>query len=115
MRTECVRKRQFDGSRLWKMVGNVKTSEYVAVGLVSCSVCANSRHLWCAIWAAALRTATGWRCCRLHWVLRVLGEVTLQGLCHCRSHGGLLDQGVPEEAVGGLVCVAVRWPAFVFL
>ena len=52
---------------------------------------------------------------RLHWVFRVLGEVSLQSLCHCPSQGGFLDQGIPEEMAGGLVCVAVRRPAFVLL
>ena len=34
--------------------------------------------------------------------------------CRCRaSHGGFLDQEVPEEVFGGLVCVALGWPAFV--
>ena len=35
--------------------------------------------------------------------------------CHRPSHGGPLDQGIPEEVLGGLVCVAVGWPAFVLL
>ena len=37
----------------------------------------------------------------------------MQGLCHCPSHGGFFDQGVPEEVFGGLVCVAVGLPSFV--
>ena len=53
--------------------------------------------------------------CCLHRVFRVLGEVLQQGLCHRPSYGGHLDQGIPEEVVGGLVCVAVRWKAFVLL
>ena len=28
------------------------------------------------------------------------------------SHGGLFDQGIPEEVFGGLVCVAVGWRSF---
>ena len=54
------------------------------------------------------------RCC-LHWVLCVFREVSLQGLCHCPAHGGLLDHGIPEEAFSGLMCVAVGRPAFVLL
>ena len=54
------------------------------------------------------------RCC-LHWVLCVFGEVSLQGLCHRPSDGGLLDQGIPEQVFGGLVCVPVARPAFVLL
>ena len=53
-------------------------------------------------------------CCP-HPVPRIFGEVPLQGLCHRPSHGDLLDQGIPEEEFGGLLCVAVGWPAFVLL
>ena len=49
----------------------------------------------------------------LPWGFPVFGEVSVQGLCHCPSHGGFFDQGVPEEVFGGLVCVAVGWPSFV--
>ena len=52
-------------------------------------------------------------CCCLHGAFRVFGEVSVQGPCHRPSHGGFLDQGVPEEVFGGLVCVAVGWPSFV--
>ena len=34
----------------------------LAVGSVSCSACVNRRCLRCTIWAAALRTASSWRC-----------------------------------------------------
>ena len=37
----------------------------------------------------------------------------MQGLCYRPSHGGFPDQAIPEEVFGGLVCVAVGWPAFV--
>ena len=37
----------------------------------------------------------------------------MQGLCHRLSHGGFFDQGIPEEVLGGLVCVAVGRPSFV--
>ena len=86
----------------------------LAVGLVSCSACVNRRCLRCTIWAAALRTASSWRCAAcLHGAFRVFGEVSVQGLCHRPSHGGFVDQGIPEEVFGGLVCVAVGWPSFV--
>ena len=52
------------------------------------------------------------RCC-LHRAFRVVGEVSVYGLCRRPSHGGFLDQGIPEEVFRGLVCVAVGWPAFV--
>ena len=39
----------------------------------------------------------------------------MQGLCHRPSHSGFLDQGIPEEVFGGLVCLALGWPAFVLL
>ena len=52
-------------------------------------------------------------CCCLHGAFRVFGEGSVQGLCHCSSHGGFFDQGVPEEVFGGLVCVALGWPSFV--
>ena len=86
----------------------------LAVGSVSCSACVSRRCLRCTIWAAALRTASSSNvCCCLHGAFRVFGEVSVQGLCHCPSHGGFFDQGVPEEVFGGLVCVAVGWPSFV--
>ena len=50
-----------------------------------------------------------------HPVLRVFGEVPLQGLCHGPSHSGLLYEGIPVEVFGGLVCLAVGWSAFVLL
>ena len=34
----------------------------LAVGSVSCSACVSRRCLRCTIWAAALRTASSWRC-----------------------------------------------------
>ena len=34
----------------------------LVVGSVSCSACVNRRCLRCTIWAAALRTASSWRC-----------------------------------------------------
>ena len=34
----------------------------LAVGSVSCPACVNGRFLLCTIWAAALRTASSWRC-----------------------------------------------------
>ena len=37
----------------------------------------------------------------------------MQGLCHRPSHGGFFDQGILEEVLGGLVCVAVGLPSFV--
>ena len=52
------------------------------------------------------------RCC-LHGAFHVFVEVSVQGLCHRPSHGGLFHQGIPEEVFGGLVCVAVGWPSFV--
>ena len=85
----------------------------LAVGSVSCSACVSRRCLRCTIWAAALRTASSWRCAAASMGLSVFGEVSVQGLCHCPSHGGFFDQGVPEEVFGGLVCVAVGWPSFV--
>ena len=54
------------------------------------------------------------RCCP-HRVLRVFGEVSVLGLCHRPSHSSFLDQGIPEQVLGGLVRVAVGWPAFVLL
>ena len=83
----------------------------LAVGSVSCSACVNRRCLRCTIWAllcglplpgGALLPPWGFPC-----------EVSVQGLCHCPSHGGFFDQGIPEEVFGGLVCVAVGWPSFV--
>ena len=71
----------------------------LAVGSVSCSACVNRRCL---------------RCC-LHGAFRVFGEVSVQGLCRRPSHGGFLDQGIPEEVSGGPVCVAVGWPSFMLL
>ena len=59
------------------------------------------------------------RCC-LHGAFRVFGEMSVQlqwpvswGLCHRPSHGGFFDQGIPEEVLGDVVCVAVGWPSFV--
>ena len=52
------------------------------------------------------------RCC-IYGAFRVFGELSVRGLCHRPSHGGLLDQGIAEEVCAGLVCVAVVWPAFV--
>ena len=86
----------------------------LAVGSVSCSACVNRRCLRCTIWAAALRTASSWRCAAASMGLSVCyGEVSVQGLCHRPSHGGFFAQGIPEEVFGGLVCVAVGWPSFV--
>ena len=53
----------------------------LAVGSVSCYVCADRRRLRCAIWAAGLRTAFSSGCAAAYWVLCVLGEVSLQRLC----------------------------------
>ena len=54
-------------------------------------------------------------CCRLHRVFGLLGYVPLYGLYHPPSHGGLLNQGVPDEVAGGLVFSAVEGPALVLL
>ena len=37
----------------------------------------------------------------------------MQDLCHRPSHGGFFDQGIPEEVLGALVCLAVGWLSFV--
>ena len=39
----------------------------------------------------------------------------MQDLCQCSPHGGFQGLGVPEQVVGGLVCVALRLPALLLL
>ena len=52
----------------------------LAMGSVSCSVCVNRRCLRCTIWAAALRTASSWRCAAASMGL----SMCLVG-CWCRA------------------------------
>ena len=52
----------------------------LVVGLVSCSVCANTRRLQCAIWAATLRNASSWR-----YAAAFIGSSGCWVSCHCRA------------------------------
>ena len=52
----------------------------LAVGSVSCSVCFDRRCLRCTIWAAALRTASSWRCAAAS-----MGLSVCLVRCRCRA------------------------------
>ena len=52
----------------------------LVVGLVSCSACVNRRCLRCTIWAAALRTASSWRCAAAS-----MGLSMCLARCRCRA------------------------------
>ena len=52
----------------------------LAVWSVSCSVCFNRRCLRCTIWAAALRTASSWRCAAAS-----MGLFVCLVRCRCRA------------------------------
>ena len=52
----------------------------LAVGSVSCSESVNRRCLRCTIWAAALRTASSWRC-----VAASMGLSVRLVRCRCRA------------------------------
>ena len=62
----------------WQWIRRIMCS--LAVRSVSCSVCANRRRLRCAIWAAALRTSSSWRCAA---ALHGLSACWVR--CHCRA------------------------------
>ena len=52
----------------------------LAVGSLSCSACVNRRCLRCTIWAAALRTASSWRCAAAS-----MGLSVCLMRCRCRA------------------------------
>ena len=52
----------------------------LAVGSVSCPACVNRRCLRCTIWAAALRTASSWRCAAAS-----MGLSVCLVRCRCRA------------------------------
>ena len=52
----------------------------LAVGSVSCSACVSRRCLRCTIWAAALRTASSWRCAAAS-----MGLSVCLVRCRCRA------------------------------
>ena len=52
----------------------------LVVGSVSCSACVNRRCLRCTIWAAALRTASSWRCAAAS-----MGLSVCLARCRCRA------------------------------
>ena len=52
----------------------------LVVGVVSCSACVNRRCLRCTIWAAALWTASSWRC-----VAASIGLSVCLARCQCRA------------------------------
>ena len=53
---------------------------FLVVGSVSCSACVNGRCLRCTIWAAALRTASSWRCAAAS-----MGLPVCLARCGCRA------------------------------
>ena len=68
---------------VWVMHGMVMDETLhvpLVVGSVSCSVCVNRRCLRCTIWAAALRTASSWRCAAASMELSVC-----LARCWCRA------------------------------
>ena len=52
----------------------------LVVGWVSCSACVNRRFVRCTIWAAALRTASSWRC-----TAASMGLFVCLARCRCRA------------------------------
>ena len=53
----------------------------LVVGSVSCSACVNRRRLRCTIWAAALRTASSWRCAAAS-----MGLSVCLARCRCKAY-----------------------------
>ena len=74
----------------------------LAVGSVNCSACVNRRCLRCTIWAAALRTASSWRCAAASMGLSVC-------LVRCRCRACVTAPLMVASLIRGSRR-GVRWP-----
>ena len=81
----------------------------LVVGSVSCSVCVNTWCLRCTIWAAALRTASSWRC-----VAASMGLSMCLARCGCRAFVTAALMVAPLTR-GSLKRCSVAWCAWLWV
>ena len=80
----------------------------LAGGWVSCCVCVNRRSLRCITWAAALRTASSWRC-----AAAPIGFSACLVRCNCRARV-IASLMVASLTRGSLKRCSVAWCAWLW-